>query len=285
MKIGIIVNLKKPLAAKTVEQLLAYLTENGIEPLLELETANFLKCHHLGVGKRELIDHAQMIIALGGDGTLLRAARIVGSKEIPIMGINLGGLGFLTEFSLEEFKPALSDYLAGKHREELRMVLAIEFCQEQFFALNDCSINMGPSCRVIESIINIDSNYVTRFVADGVVIATPTGSTAYSLAAGGPIVFPTMEAILITPLCPHALAARPLVLPAQETLTVELAQNSESAVLIIDGQERREFRPGNKVICKKADYKIRLVAPKDKSYYEILRRKMKWGGKPISNQC
>jgi len=280
MKIGIIANLKKESALKTLDQILNYLAVKEIELLLEIDTANCLKCRHQGVTSDELINSAQLIIALGGDGTLLRAARMVGTKELPILGINLGGLGFLTVFSSDEFKPALDNFLAGKHREELRMVLAVEFGLEKFFALNDCSINMGLSCRVIEAIISTDSSYVTRIVADGVVIATPTGSTAYSLAAGGPIVFPTMEAILVTPLSPHALAARPLVLPATETLNLELDRNSEPAILIVDGQERREFKPGMKVSFQKAAHKVRLVAPENKSYYEILRSKMKWSGKP-----
>lgn len=280
MKIGIIANLKKESAIKTINQILNYLVIKEIEPLLETETANILKCRHQGAAGDELIDSSQLIIALGGDGTLLRAARMVGAKGKPILGINLGGLGFLTEFSNEEFKQALDDFLSGACREEPRMVLSVTYGKENFFALNDCSINMGSSCRVIETIIYSDSNYVTRVVADGIVIATPTGSTAYSLAAGGPIVFPTMEAILITPLCPHALAARPLVLPATETLTIQLDRKSEPAILIVDGQERRDFNPSEQVIIKKANYKIRLVAPKNKSYYEILRRKMKWSGKP-----
>ena len=280
MKIGIIANLKKESAIKTINQILNYFEIKDIEPLLETETANLLKCRHKGVISNELVDSSQLIIALGGDGTLLRAARMVGKNETPILGVNLGGLGFLTEFSSEEFKQALEDFIASTHREELRMVLSVAFRQENFFALNDCSINMGASCRVIETIIYSDSSYVTRVVADGIVIATPTGSTAYSLAAGGPIIFPTMEAILITPLCPHALAARPLVLPATETLTVELDRKSETAILIVDGQERREFNPGEKVAFKKAEHKVHLVAPKNKSYYEILRSKMKWSGKP-----
>ena len=283
MEIGIIANLKKQSAPETINKLLAYLEQKEIEPLLENETANCLKCRHKGVTQADMVNSAQLIIVLGGDGTLLRAARMIGTKETPIMGINLGGLGFLTEFSIEELKPALDDFLAGKHREEPRMVLSVQFRGEDFFALNDCSINMGPSCRVIETIIYCESNYVTRFVADGMVIATPTGSTAYSLAAGGPIIFPTMGAILITPLCPHALAARPLVLPADETITVELERNSEPAIFIVDGQERREFRPGEKITCRKAAHKVRLVVPKNKTYYEILRSKMKWSGKPSEN--
>ncbi|MEO0093764.1 MAG: NAD(+)/NADH kinase [candidate division WOR-3 bacterium] len=280
MKITIIANLKKESALKTISQIINYLEIKGIEPLLEVETAELLKCRHQGITDEALIDSAELVIALGGDGTLLRAARMVGPKAKPILGINLGGLGFLTEFSSDQFREALDDFLTGNYREELRMVLAITFQTETFFALNDCSINMGASCRVIELIIYSDSNYLTRIVADGVVIATPTGSTAYSLAAGGPIVFPTMEAILITPLCPHALAARPLVLPATETLTVELDHKSEPAILIVDGQKRLNFNPNAKVIIKKAEHKIRLIAPKNKSYYEILRSKMKWSGKP-----
>jgi NAD+ kinase len=250
--------------------------DKKITPLLETPAAQVLKQTKNIATDKEILNSADLIIALGGDGTLLRTARLVGNKEIPIMGVNLGGLGFLTEFAGSEVESAVSDFLNDKYREEKRMVLLVSYKKDKFYALNDCAINMGPDGRVIELILSRDSTFICKLIADGVVIATPTGSTAYSLAAGGPIAFPTMEAILITPLCPHILSARPLVAPASDTLTLELGMRTEQAILVIDGQERRVLKFGEKVRVSKADYYIRLIAPKKKSYYEILRTKMKW---------
>lgn len=276
MKIGLIVNLQKPLAKKIVSDLIQFLVSKKIIPLLEISAASQLHQTKIAATDKEIVNSADLIIALGGDGTLLRTARLVGKKEIPIMGVNLGGLGFLTEFSGNEVRTAVADFLNNKYREENRMALMISYKKEKFYALNDCAINMGLDGRVIEVILSRDATFICKLVADGVVVATPTGSTAYSLAAGGPIVFPTMQAILITPLCPHILSARPLVVPASDTLSLELGSRSEKAVLVIDGQERREIKFGEKVVVSQADYYIRLVAPKQKSFYEILRTKMKW---------
>ncbi len=276
MKIGLIANPQKPLAKKVVFEIIDYLKKNQITPLLEKSTAEKLKLSKYAVKEQEIVNLADLVIALGGDGTLLKTARIIKSKEIPIMGINLGGLGFLTMFSADQAKIAVADFINKNCREEERMVLAVSYKKERFFALNDCAINMGSDCRVIEIILSSDGKFICKLVADGVVTSTPTGSTAYSLAAGGPIVYPTMESILITPLSPHVLSARPLVVPSTEIITMELSERTEQAILTIDGQEQRNLKSNEKIILTKADYSIRLVAPKNKSYYEILRTKMKW---------
>lgn len=275
MKIGLIANPQKPLAEKVIADLLEFLKKKKVTPLLEKSIAEILK-HAKFAKDKEILNSSELIIALGGDGTMLRAARMVGSKGIPIMGINLGGLGFLTMFSADEARESVANFLNKKYREEKRMLLSVSFKNERFYALNDCAINMGPDGRVIELILSRDSAFICKLIADGVVVATPTGSTAYSLAAGGPIAFPTMEAILITPLCPHILSARPLVAPASDTLTLELGTRTDQAILVIDGQERRALRFGEKVRVSKANHYIKLIAPKNKSYYEILRTKMKW---------
>ncbi|MCX7785641.1 MAG: NAD(+)/NADH kinase [candidate division WOR-3 bacterium] len=276
MKIGLIVNPEKPLAQKVIPELIDFLMENKITPLIESVSAKALKLSKFSVSDSKLIRSSQLIIALGGDGTLLRAARMVGNRKIPIMGVNLGGLGFLTEFSTNELKTAITDYLNKNYREENRMVLKVTHNKRSFYVLNDCAVNMGPDCRVIEVMLSTNHNFICKLVADGVVVATPTGSTAYSLAAGGPIVFPTMEAILITPLSPHSLSGRPLIVPATEAITLELGPKSSKAILNLDGQTRRLLKTGEKVIFSKANYYIRLIAPKNKSYYQILRTKMKW---------
>jgi NAD+ kinase len=277
MKIGLIANPEKSLAKTVVSGLIKHLIKKKITPLLEKSAAQVLNQIKFAASEKEILRSANLIIALGGDGTLLRSARLVASKRIPIMGINLGGLGFLTMFSANEANRAIDGFLNKKFREEKRMLLSVSFKKERFFALNDCAINMGLDGRVIEMILSRDSTFICKLIADGVVIATPTGSTAYSLAAGGPITFPTMDAILITPLCPHILSARPLVAPASDMLTLELGTRTDRAMLVIDGQERRELKFGEKVYVSKANHYIHLIAPKHKSYYEILRTKMKWG--------
>lgn len=276
MKIGLIVNLQKPLAKKVVTELIAYCKKQEIIPMLEEPVAAALKQTRYAVKTKDLIDSAELLIALGGDGTLLKTARLVGLKEKPIMGINLGGLGFLTMFSQEQVKSAITAFLDKNYREEERMVLEVVYKKEKFFCFNDCAINMGSACRVVDIILSSNNNFICKLVADGVVVATPTGSTAYSLAAGGPIVFPTMDAILITPLSPHILSGRPLIVPASESISLQLSDHSEPAVLTLDGQEQRPLKPGEKTTVTKAGYSIHLIAPKTKSYYEILRTKMKW---------
>lgn len=277
MKIGLIVNPQKPLAKKVVIELIAFCKKSGVTPMLEKPVADMLKQSLYAVELKDLVGSAALLIALGGDGTLLKTARLVGSKQIPVMGINLGGLGFLTMFSAEQAKSAITDFLNKNYREEERMVLEIIYKKEKFVALNDCAVNMGPDCRVVDIILSSNNHFICKLVADGIVVATPTGSTAYSLAAGGPIVFPVMDAILITPLSPHVLSGRPLIVPSNESITLQLAEYSEPAILTIDGQEQRRLKPNEKIAITKADYSIRLIAPKDKSYYEILRTKMKWG--------
>ena len=277
-RIAFMVNRGKPLAAKLVPQLVRWLQAAGHEPLLSTGTAKLLRlkvgsCPAAGLARR-----ADLIVACGGDGTLLRAARLVGSRDVPIMGVNLGGLGFLTEFAADEALSGIEDFCQGRHTEELRMVLDCRYARRSGFALNDVSVNMGPDSRAIELAARSGGVLVTRFVGDGVVVATPTGSTAYSLAAGGPVVYPTMDAILLTPLAPHALASRPMILPADAQIELELSRRSESAVLNLDGQERWAMKPGRPLRIKRAGFTIRLVTPKGKTYFQILRDKLKWTG-------
>ena len=262
------VNSSKPLAKKLVPELARWLRSAGHEPLLSVGAARAPKP----------ANKVDLVVAFGGDGTLLRAAHMVAGRDIPIMGVNLGGLGFLTEFSTDEARAGLEDFCHGRHTEERRMVLACTYGSNSGFALNDIAVNMGPANRAIELVAGSGGVLVTRFVGDGVVVATPTGSTAYSLAAGGPVVYPTMEAILLTPLSPHALASRPMILPADAKLEFELSKRSESAVLNLDGQERWTIKPGRPLRISRADFTIRIVTPKGKTYYQILRDKLKWTG-------
>jgi NAD+ kinase len=278
MRVGFIVNRSKPLARKLVPPLVAWLKREGHEPLVAASTARDfgLRCRSLTAAR--LVRQVDLVVALGGDGTLLRAARLVGAIEKPIMGVNLGGLGFLTEFAADEARAGITAFVKGRHTEERRLVLECRYGRRHGFALNDIAVNMGGANRVIDISARIDRTLITRFVGDGVVVSTPTGSTAYSLAAGGPVVFPTMDAMLLTPLAPHALGSRPLILPADAAVTLELSPRSARAVLTLDGQERWFLAPRSPARVSRARFAVRLVTPRDKTYFEILRDKLKWAG-------
>jgi NAD+ kinase len=274
LRIALVVNKGKTLAARLVPRIERWLRSEGQRPFVFPDTAT---------GRRRkpalhLPDDVDLVVAFGGDGTLLRAARLVGERDIPVMGVNLGGLGFLTEFSAEEARAGLAAFCRGAHVEERRIVLACACDLRRGFALNDVAVNMGPDNRVIDLTASSGGLLVTRFVGDGVVVATPTGSTAYSLAAGGPVVFPTMDAILLTPLSPHALGSRPLILPGDACVELTLSSRSESAVLSLDGQERWKVRPDTPVRISRAPHAFRLVTPRNKTYFQILRDKLKWTG-------
>ncbi len=276
MKVGLIVNTARPEAGRFVAGLVDWLAGQGHEPLVASAPGRL----RLGtvLPPRRLVRRADLVVALGGDGTLLRAARLVGPLERPIMGVNLGSLGFLTAFSTGEARAGIRDFARGRHRVEPRLVLDCRCGARRGCALNDCCINMGPSGRVIKVVVRSGSSFVNSFVGDGIIVATPTGSTAYSLAAGGPVVHPAMAALLLTPVAPHALAARPLVLPADAEVELAIGPDSEPATVNLDGQHRWRLRPGVPVRVRRADFSVRLVLPRAKSFYRILRDKLKWSG-------
>ena len=266
MRIALVANPDKVLAGRFVPELKRWLAREGHHPVVFDRSA------------RRVGADCDLVVALGGDGTLLRAARMVNARRIPIMGVNLGGLGFLTLFSVREARSGIRAFARQRHAETERMVLRCRYGRRSAYCLNDCAVNMGPDNRVIDVSAWADGQLVTRFVGDGVVVATPTGSTAYSLAAGGPVVFPTMDAILLTPLSPHALGARPLLLPGTSTVELELSPRSDSALLNLDGQERWRIRPGRRIFVDRAGFSVRLVVPGNKTFFRILREKLNWTG-------
>lgn len=280
IKVGLVVNWGKPLARRFVPGFAEWLVKSGFAPVF-LEEPPF-RVNSGGVMVRGASEVA-LVVALGGDGTLLKAVQLVGRNERPIMGVNLGGLGFLTEFSVSEARAGIRAFARKECCEERRIVLECELISKagrikRGYALNDCAVNMGPSGRVVELALTWEGEFLNKFVGDGIVIATPTGSTAYSLAAGGPVVYPTMAAMVITPLCPHALAARPVVLPGEGMVELEIAGKSRAAIVTLDGQRRWRFFTGAKLRVGQADFCVRLILPKKKSYFEILRNKLKWSG-------
>jgi NAD+ kinase len=230
----------------------------------------------------EAIAKADLVIVVGGDGTLLAAARLLGDRQIPILAINHGGLGFLTEVTLEEMYPAIERVLAGQFITEQRMMMDIEVLRTNkrtavYRALNDVVINKGAISRMIEIETRVDKQYVSKFKADGLIVATPTGSTAYNLSAGGPIVFPTMGAMIMTPICSHTLTNRPIVLPPGVKVEIVLVAAHEDVHVTVDGQIDMKLETNDKITVEKSNIAVKLVAPADKNYFDVLRGKLKWG--------
>lgn len=224
----------------------------------------------------------QCVLTLGGDGTILRAARCFAPQNIPILGINMGTLGFLTEVEVSELDAALDKIINGTFWIETRMMLEAEIKRKgeiikSFNGLNDIVINKGPFARLITMQIFIDEEFVTTYKADGVIISSPTGSTAYSLSAGGPIVYPELEVSMLTPICPHTLGARPIVLPSYKTVRVRIINQAES-MLTIDGQNGYPLQKEDEIIIAKASHHVKMIRIKEKRFFDVLREKMKTEG-------
>lgn len=281
-RVGIIAKPHRPEATEVVRQLIERLKEKGRDVVLDAETAALVGAADSGIPKAEVPARADLLVVLGGDGTLLSVARLVGSGETPILGVNLGGLGFLTAITLDDLYPVLGSVLAGQYRASRRMLLHVDVERQgervaEYVVLNDAVITKGALSRIVDLEVHIEQEYVTTYRADGLIICTPTGSTAYGLSAGGPILFPTMRALILVPICPHTLTNRPLVLPEEVKVRVVLESQHEDVYLTLDGQVGFPLRYRDQVAVRRADREITLIAPPKKSYYEILRSKLKWG--------
>ncbi len=230
----------------------------------------------------EVAEQSQLLLVLGGDGTLLAAARLAAPLGIPILPINMGSLGFLTSFKIEEMYPALEQVLAGRFSCSERIMLDVELHRdgnviERQSVVNEAVVNKGALARMIDLHLTIDADFVCRYRADGLIVATPTGSTAYSLSAGGPIVHPGVESWIITPICPHTLSDRPVVVRDSSSVEVHLSGDTESVFLTLDGQTGIPMQAADVVRMRRAAERLRLIQPAQKSYFEILRNKLKWG--------
>jgi len=224
-----------------------------------------------------------LIISLGGDGTLLRAARLAAAEDIPVFGVNLGGLGFLTQIGIDDLEKSLEKLYQGKYFLDERMMLNCTVKRREkkikkFTALNDVVIGKGAFARIICLATYVNNDYVITYSADGLVVSTSTGSTAYSLSAGGPIVNPNINSIILTPICPHTLSARPLIIGENDQVSITLESSEEKVMVTIDGQEGFVLKPEDEVIIKKSDRKAHLITFKEKSFYAILREKLRWSG-------
>jgi NAD+ kinase len=280
--IGIISRPRRSNLDVVVPPLLKWLEARGVQAFCDEETAGSLPGVPKGRTRQEVADSSQLLLVLGGDGTLLAAAHLAAPRGIPILPINMGSLGFLTSFTLDELYPALEDGLAGRFSISERVMLHVELERagkviESQRVLNEAVINKGALARMIELELAIDADFVCRYRADGLIVASPTGSTAYSLSAGGPIVHPAVESFVITPICPHMLSDRPLVVRDSSSIAVQLSGDTESVFLTLDGQRGIPLQATDRVRISRAKELLKLVQPPKKSYFEILRSKLKWG--------
>jgi len=279
--IGIVAKHTDPRAESIVADLSRWLGEQGREVLFDRETAALIGRSD-GLFRSKLPERSDFLIVIGGDGTLLAAARVVGGAGTPILGVNLGGLGFMTAITLDEIYPVLERILRDEVEYDERMMLTAHVHRlgervAAYTVLNDVVINKGALAKIIDIRITVDDKYLTSCKADGLIISSPTGSTGYSLSAQGPIVYPTLHTILITPICPHTLTLRPLLVPDAMVVRAEMISKGTDVFLTLDGQVGFGLREGDVIEVRKSDAKLRFVRSPFRDYFTVLRTKLKWG--------
>jgi NAD+ kinase len=279
--VGIIAKPGIERANAIVPSLVAWLQARNINVRYDHQTAVYLGTNS-GLPRERVPENCQLVLVLGGDGTLLSAARAVAGREIPLFAVNLGGLGFLTSISSDELYPELERALKGEHRIAQRRMLRCELIRKgrivgSYEALNDVVLTKSSLARMIEVEIRVSRHFVAKYRADGLIVATPTGSTAYSLSAGGPIVFPAVAALCITPICPHMLTYRPVILPDDMEILITCRADSETAFLTIDGQVGEPLERDDTVVCRRSEKCVNLIRPPRMMFFDVLREKLSWG--------
>lgn len=281
--VGIISRPRRADIARVVPSLVKWLQAHGAEVVCDSETGDCIGPLTVLTQKREdLPTRSDLLVVLGGDGTLLSAARLVAERPVPILAVNLGGLGFLTTVPVDDLYEILEEVFSGESRVSERVLLEAQIVRDgvvirRQIALNDAVLNKAALARIMDVALHVDGEYVTTYKADGLILSTPTGSTAYSLSAGGPIVYPSVEAFAVTPICPHTLTNRPLVIPDAAKIEIDFQSEDDSVFLTLDGQVGIELVRGDRIVLRKAPEKLRLVIPSKKTYYQVLRSKLKWG--------
>jgi len=280
-KVGIIAKRNAPEAIDASGKLMVWLKSRGIEVILD-EALIKKVTGEKGTFSEADLSQVGLLVVLGGDGTLLSAARLIGNGEVPILGVNVGGLGFLSAFSLDELYPVLEKILSEDYKTEKRMMLTTSVVRKgailaEYSVLNDVVINKAAIARIIDLETNIDDHYLTMFKADGLIVSTPTGSTAYSMAAGGPIVFPSLQTIMLTPICPHTLTNRPILVHDSAEIKVTIKSQNEDIFLTFDGQVGQSLQADDVVKIRKSEHAVQLVKSPFKDYFEVLRTKLRWG--------
>ena len=286
-RVGIVLKPHQPQALKTICELTVWLGQRGIDlvggPQIERERIE----HETGCAVREvepdeLAAAADLVLVLGGDGTMIATARLIGDEEVPVLGVNYGGLGYLTEFRIEELYDALEMILAGNFRLDKRVMLSVELHRGDEVVtrnrvLNDVVINKSALARIIEIEAFLNRQFVSSFRADGLIVSTPTGSTAYNLSAGGPVIFPSMNAVVITPICPFTLSNRPLVVPDDAEIELLMKTANEEVALTLDGQVGFPLVVNDRVVIRKSQTTFNLIQPSNRNYFDVLRDKLRWG--------
>ncbi|MGI8743359.1 MAG: NAD(+)/NADH kinase [Bryobacteraceae bacterium] len=279
--VGIISKPAVPHASTIIPELIAWLDSRGIRARYDPETAVYLGRSD-GLPRADVPENTQLVIVLGGDGTLLSAARAIGGREIPLFAVNLGGLGFLTAITREDIYHELERALRGEQRIAQRRMLDCDVVRggcriASYEALNDVVITKSSIARMMDLETHVDSHYVCTYKADGLIVATPTGSTAYSLSAGGPIIFPSVEALCITPICPHMLTNRPVLVPDTSVIQIISLAGDEDGYLTIDGQVGQPLMHKDRILCRRSSHSISLIRPPKMLFFDVLREKLKWG--------
>ena len=286
-RVGIIVKPHQPDALTTVCGVVEWLTKRGIVLAGTAEIEKERIEHKTGCAVEtfppdQLVANVDLMLVLGGDGTMIATARMLGDCEVPVLGVNYGGLGYLAEFRIEELYSALESILAGNYRLDTRVMLAVEHLRggEQTTShrvLNDVVINKSALARIIEIEAYLNGQFVNSFRADGLIVSTPTGSTAYNLSAGGPVIYPSMNAVVITPICPFTLSNRPIVVPDDAEIDLCLKTEQEEVALTLDGQVGFPLQTQDRVRIRKSAATFKLVQPMNRNYFEVLRDKLRWG--------
>ena len=280
--IGIIAKPKLGTASAVVNSLIEWCEVRQIQVKLDRETAAIVHLPEAGLEKSDLVAVSDLVVVLGGDGTLLSVARAMDAHEVPILAVNFGSLGFITEITLEETFSTLESVLAGTASSQKRIMIDVEVLREgkhfaSYRALNDAVLTKGALARIIDIDVRIDNHFVATYKADGLIISTPTGSTAYALSAGGPVVYPTLEAMLITPIASHTLTFRSLVVPDNVIVEMSLKATQESVFLTVDGQVGLPLKGEDHICIRKSACHLELIESSNKSFFDILRSKLKWG--------
>ncbi len=279
--VGILTKPKLPEDKSTLHDVVTWLRARSIDVILDTTSASLLG-EQGGYQKTQLASKADVLLVLGGDGTMLNAARLAEERSIPILGVNMGGLGFLTEVRLENLYPSLERVFANDFVLDERLMLRTHIHRQgetatQGVVLNDVVISKGTLARMIELKIAIQGRFVTNLRGDGLIVSSPTGSTAYSLSAGGPIIDPAVQSLILTPICPHTLTHRPLIVPGNVEIEVTLTSKDDGAMATLDGQVGVAITQGDTVVIQTSEHRTRLIRFPESNYYDVLREKLKWG--------
>ena len=281
--VGVLSKPRSDQAARLVPSLLEWLEERGVAVALDEETASYAG-RTGGLQRPSVAEVSDLVVVLGGDGTLLSAARAAGGRDIPLFAVNLGSLGFLTAITIAELYPQLERALAGEIATRRRRMLHCELWRAGVMiasheALNDMVLAKADLARMIELEVHADGHFVCVYRSDGLIVCTPTGSTAYSISAGGPIVYPTVAGLCITPVCPHMLSNRPIIVPDEMVIEVINLSHDEATYFTIDGQVGQLLHQNDRVVCRRSEFCVTLVRPPGMQFFDVLHEKLKWGGR------